>query len=336
MNIAALRFEGYQQTCRALRIHISSEIERRLLATASARLQGAPPDLVDAIIKRVHDKYFDHTGAGREAIDAALERAIGEHRRILDRDSDEVSKTIDVMRRFLRVRTTLIRSFPIADFESLPPELAVARMLSHVDGSDLAWKDKLQQFVYFLAQECSTEERRAYLEAASDINTGEISVQEENHEDGSERIGTLANVQVATGATNRDTRSRLMMAFNTPFFPDILVCSQVMSEGVDLQRYCRHVIHHDLAWNPSEIEQRTGRIDRIACKAEGKHSINVFLPYIEGSADERQFRVMSDREQWFRVVMGQDDVATLVTPEKEEIIPLPDCIANDLSFQLAS
>ena len=74
-----------------------------------------------------------------------------------------------------------------------------------------------------------------------------------------------------------------MRAFNTPFFPDILVCSQVMGEGVDLQRFCRHVIHHDLDWNPSTIEQRTGRIDRLGCKAEGRHPIVVYLPYLAGA-----------------------------------------------------
>ena len=57
---------------------------------------------------------------------------------------------------------------------------------------------------------------------------------------------------------------------------------------IDLHRYCRYVIHHDLDWNPSDIEQRTGRIDRLGCKAEGKHPIAVFLPYISGTADERQ------------------------------------------------
>ena len=50
-----------------------------------------------------------------------------------------------------------------------------------------------------------------------------------------------------------------MLAFNTPFFPEVLVASSVMAEGVDLQQDCRHVIHHDLDWNPSTLEQRTGR-----------------------------------------------------------------------------
>jgi superfamily II DNA/RNA helicase len=61
----------------------------------------------------------------------------------------------------------------------------------------------------------------------------------------------------------------LMLTFNTPFFPEVLIASSVMAEGVDLhQQYC-HVIHHDLDWNPSTLEQRTGRVDRIGSKAEG-------------------------------------------------------------------
>ena len=146
---------------------------------------------------------------------------------------------------------------------------------------------------------------------------------------------TLANVQEATGKTKRDQRSRLMRAFNTPFFPDVFVCSQVMGEGVDLQRYCSHVIHHDLAWNPSSIEQRTGRIDRLGCKAELKHPIHVYLPYLSGTADERQFRVMTDREQWFRIVMGQDEVAKLIPSDDDHVRPeLPAAFSDGLTFHL--
>jgi hypothetical protein len=52
------------------------------------------------------------------------------------------------------------------------------------------------------------------------------------------------------------------------FFPEVLISSPVLGEGVDLHRFCRHVIHHDLCWNPSTLEQRTGRLDRIRGKAE--------------------------------------------------------------------
>jgi len=88
------------------------------------------------------------------------------------------------------------------------------------------------------------------------------------------------------------------------------------------------------AISPLLIEQRTGRIDRLGCKAEGRASILVYLPYLAGTADERQYRVMSDRERWFRFVMGQDEVARLITPESTCVIPLPDAISLELSFKL--
>ena len=50
---------------------------------------------------------------------------------------------------------------------------------------------------------------------------------------------------------------------------------------------------------------------------------------------QRQFQVMSEREQWFRVVMGQDAVAKLITPESERTIPLPSSAAEALSFNLS-
>jgi ERCC4-related helicase len=339
-----LVFAFYQQTCGALRIHISNEIQRRLLLVAQERLvDGANGESIlriDKVLDRIQERFFDDTGnKGRKALDAALHDIMGGCRTSLAEvaeGEEQSTMMIDVMRRFLRVRTTLVRSFPISELDFLSADEAVSRMLSHADGSGLCLRKKFQRFLEFLTTECSAVERRAYLEAALGINTGEITVHGMDDDTQISRVSTLANVQVATGKTQRETRSRLMMAFNTPFFPDILVCSQVMGEGVDLQRYCRHVIHHDLAWNPSDIEQRTGRIDRIGCKAEGQQPIHVYLPYIDGSADERQFRVMSDRERWFRVVMGQEEVARLVAPDSEGVLPLPKCIESALHFQLSS
>jgi hypothetical protein len=240
------------------------------------------------------------------------------------------------MRRFLRVRTTLVRCFPLVELDSIAPLDAVRQTLDHADSSNVTWRNKFNSFVAFLTDQCSAGERALYLEAARRTQTGGIRVEgdEEDASDSESGTVTLPNVQVATGETRRDTRARLMRAFNTPFFPDVFVCSEVMGEGVDLQRVCRHVIHHDLAWNPSSIEQRTGRIDRIGCKAEGRQPIVVYLPYLAGTADERQYRVMTDREQWFRVVMGQDEVARLITAESTSVIPLPAAVSDELNFKL--
>jgi superfamily II DNA/RNA helicase len=54
-------------------------------------------------------------------------------------------------------------------------------------------------------------------------------------------------------------------AFNTD--PDVeplrnLICTDAAREGINLQSYCSDLIHFDLPWNPSRLEQRNGRIDR--------------------------------------------------------------------------
>jgi superfamily II DNA/RNA helicase len=146
----------------------------------------------------------------------------------------------------------------------------------------------------------------------------------------------MANVRLVNGETKSEIRKNLMLTFNTPFFPEILIASSVMAEGVDLHLNCRHVIHHDLCWNPSTLEQRTGRVDRIGAKAErcGK-SIYVYLPYIAETQDEKMYRVVMDRERWFKVVMGEKFKVDAGTTDKiAERIPLPEALAEELAFRL--
>jgi hypothetical protein len=342
-----LVFAFYRRTCQALRVHISREIERRLMSAVQEPFRAVGREMkqgdVDRLIERVQRRFFDDTKSpGRRAVDTALKEILAARSaafakaRMTDVEQEVL---LDIMRRFLRVATTLVRCFPLEEVDRLSPAEAVARMLDRADASGVTWRRKFDGFVEFLTERCSTDERKRFTEAAERTQTRGIRVDDDEDEDSEVEAGgkatTLANVQVATGRTKRDARTRLMRAFNTPFFPDILVCSEVMGEGVDLQRFCRHVIHHDLAWNPSTIEQRTGRIDRLGCKAEGRQPIAVYLPYMAGAADERQYRVMVDRERWFRVVMGQEEVARLIRPDEDVAIALPEAIANELSFHLA-
>lgn len=337
-----LVFAFYRQTCRALRIHIGREIERRMHSIARRRMhearQNASGEQIDLLVQRIQERYFDNTKSpGRRELDAELRRILDSRSDLLAKagmDNDQIDSTRDVMRRFLRVPTTLARCFPLAELETIKPKEAVLQLLNYVDTSNTSWRQKFKVFLDFLGG-CTAGERSGYLNASGITRTGRIRAK---GEDAATPLGgrstTLANIQEITGATKGETRATLMRAFNTPFFPDILVCSQVMGEGVDLQRFCRHVIHHDLDWNPTTIEQRTGRIDRLGCKAENRHPILVYLPFLAGTADERQYRVMSERDQWFRVVMGQDEVARLITPDTDLVVPLPAGISDALSFEL--
>jgi hypothetical protein len=43
----------------------------------------------------------------------------------------------------------------------------------------------------------------------------------------------------------------------------VLVCTDCLSEGINLQHVFDSVIHYDLSWNPTRHEQREGRVDRF-------------------------------------------------------------------------
>lgn len=47
----------------------------------------------------------------------------------------------------------------------------------------------------------------------------------------------------------------------------ILVATDCLSEGINLQRRFTAVVHYDLAWNPTRHEQREGRVDRFGQQA---------------------------------------------------------------------
>ncbi|MEO8497545.1 MAG: C-terminal helicase domain-containing protein [Planctomycetota bacterium] len=124
-------------------------------------------------------------------------------------------------------------------------------------------------------------------------------------------------VQLVQGSTQH--RDRYYLGFNSPYRPEILVSTSVGQEGIDLHRECRHVIHHDLCWNPATIEQRTGRVDRIGSKVERervnsnsephdnkKPTLEIAVPYLAATYDERMFEELYRRAQLFEVTMGGD------------------------------
>ncbi len=66
---------------------------------------------------------------------------------------------------------------------------------------------------------------------------------------------------ISTGAPPADAEDRF----------DLLLCTDVLAEGMNLQR-CRNVVNYDLPWNPMRLVQRHGRVDRI-----GSPHSSVFL-----------------------------------------------------------
>lgn len=56
----------------------------------------------------------------------------------------------------------------------------------------------------------------------------------------------------------------------------VLVATDCLSEGIDLQHHFDAVIHYDLSWNPTRHEQRDGRVDRYAQPSPEVRSILVY------------------------------------------------------------
>ena len=52
-------------------------------------------------------------------------------------------------------------------------------------------------------------------------------------------------------------------AFNSPFWPWVLITTSVGQEGLDFHRYCHQLVHWNVPVGPVELEQREGRIIRF-------------------------------------------------------------------------
>lgn len=72
----------------------------------------------------------------------------------------------------------------------------------------------------------------------------------------------------------QDYRARFELPKEKPDAIDILLFTEVGSEGLDYQ-FCNMMINYDLPWNPMRIEQRIGRIDRRGQQSEAVSIYNV-------------------------------------------------------------
>jgi len=82
-------------------------------------------------------------------------------------------------------------------------------------------------------------------------------------------------VEVVTGRlTPEERRERVEALADHP--ERILVATDCLSEGINLQSLFNAVVHYDLNWNPTRHQQRDGRVDRFGQQAENVWSIMMF------------------------------------------------------------
>jgi hypothetical protein len=71
--------------------------------------------------------------------------------------------------------------------------------------------------------------------------------------------------------SGRTREEQVRDAFNSPFWPFVVVSTSVGQEGLDFHSYCHAVIHWNLPPNPVDLEQREGRIHRYKNHAVRKN-----------------------------------------------------------------
>jgi len=90
------------------------------------------------------------------------------------------------------------------------------------------------------------------------------------------------NVEAVTGELTPDERrdrvSEMAMEDGEKDVQRILVATDCLSEGINLQQLFDAVVHYDLSWNPTRHQQREGRVDRFGQPAELVRSIMMFSP----------------------------------------------------------
>lgn len=117
------------------------------------------------------------------------------------------------------------------------------------------------------------------------------------------RILAQQSPVVGVSGQHKINVSRVASQFRMPGYPYVVVATDILKEGEDLHTYCSNVFHYGIAWNPSDMEQRTGRIDRIGSQCEQRLSktclgengevpfearLQVFFPYLADTLEVNQ------------------------------------------------
>ena len=97
----------------------------------------------------------------------------------------------------------------------------------------------------------------------------------------------------------------VLSLFNSPFGPEVLVATDRLSEGVDLHRCCRLLVHYELDPSPIRTLQRNGRVRRVGGWAGlTKQPIEYAYPSFNGTRDARAVEIMNMRLQRFDLLLG--------------------------------
>jgi hypothetical protein len=254
----------------------------------------------------------EQTWAGRDDDGSAAKTIREMHERLLvimlnDSQLDWASRrvTFQAIRRAVLRESVLLRLMPdkLDREEAGWGELLVQSFFAALPGQRESMADRISVFL---------EDLMAASGSLADPQSARFNLY------AATRLRDQQFVALVSGSTKALSRERVFSGFNTPLLPEVLICTSVGQEGIDLHRQCRNVVHFDLAWNPAVLEQRTGRADRIGSKTfreralSGKTAdsfLEIGVPFLAGTYDERMYEELRLRAQTFEVLTGGDLVA---------------------------
>lgn len=105
----------------------------------------------------------------------------------------------------------------------------------------------------------------------------------------------------------------------------ILVATDCLSEGINLQQLFDTVVHYDLSWNPTRHQQREGRVDRFGQPAEIVRSIMMFSP--DSAIDGAVLEVILRKAEEIRKVTG------VTVPLPDERGPVTDALMASMMLR---
>ncbi|MEU8102199.1 helicase-related protein [Nonomuraea muscovyensis] len=83
-------------------------------------------------------------------------------------------------------------------------------------------------------------------------------------------------VEAITGDLPPDDRELRIRELSERSGKQVLVATDCLSEGVNLQERFSAVLHYDLSWNPTRHEQREGRVDRFGQRSDRVMAVTLY------------------------------------------------------------
>ncbi len=129
-----------------------------------------------------------------------------------------------------------------------------------------------------------------------------------------EKIEGISDYKVlAISAKNRKEKEQIIKVNFDANIPeeekrddyDIIVTTEVLSEGVNLHR-SNVIVNYDTPWNSTRLMQRIGRVNRIGSKEDFIHVFN-FMPTAQSDAQINLVQTAHAKIQAFHAMFGEDN-----------------------------